>query len=278
MDEIRVGRLCQRPIGRAIQSQSILRGETAARAPRCWSSAPSGGSGSDLDHGAAIRPRVIFLDDAHPIESMQDDVVAAIVELRRMDDDGAAADWINRRPAVVIAFPSRLQQHHAEAPVGLERVRDHRAIPRLEDVKRQWHARKEHDVRQRKQRQQSHDGYRRPGLSGPARSTLAMSLRSQSPHCRQSTLRAQLGRASCQSQFNEARTTHLEALLDANQLFAVVVRPHEPRDSRQTPRRPNRSPDLPAGPCSARTCAHESHSRGRRAPRQKTNADARPPA
>ena len=55
------------------------------------------------------------------------------------------------RPCVV-GLESGLQQHHADDAIARQRVFDHRAIPRLEDVQRQKHVGEEHNVRKREDR------------------------------------------------------------------------------------------------------------------------------
>ena len=65
-------------------------------------------------------------------------------------------ELIERQPAqfMVVGFVAGLQQRHPDDAIAGERVGEHRAIPRLEDVQRQEDVREQHDVRQRKDRQQ----------------------------------------------------------------------------------------------------------------------------
>ena len=90
--------------------------------------------------------------DAEPFEPAQHDVEPAVVERLGVRDDSGAPDRENRRPPLVVGFVSGLQQHHPDDPVAAERIADHRAIPRLENVQRQEHVREENDVREREER------------------------------------------------------------------------------------------------------------------------------
>ena len=110
----------------------------------------SSASGSHLRHPVAAR--VILAGDAELLQPAQDDVVAAVVVLLGEGDEPGAADRVDRRPSLVIGFPPRAQQHHADDPVAGQRVGDHLPVARLEDVQRQEHVREQHDVRQREDR------------------------------------------------------------------------------------------------------------------------------
>ena len=68
-------------------------------------------------------------------------------------------------------LPSRTQQDHADHPRAGQGVRDHLAVARLEDVERERDLRKEHDVRQREQRDDRRNGRQEssaPVLGAPA--------------------------------------------------------------------------------------------------------------
>ena len=101
---------------------------------------------------------MILLDDPEPLHPAQDDVVAAVRQPLVVRQHAAAADRIDRRPPLVIAIPSRPQQHHPDHAVAGERIGDHLAIARLEDVERQEHVGEEDDVRKGKQRQKIRHG------------------------------------------------------------------------------------------------------------------------
>jgi hypothetical protein len=106
-----------------------------------------------LDVGDAVAAMVILLPHAELLEPAQHEVVAAIAGPVRVSDEPGAADLVDVRPPFVVPLPPRPQQHHSDNPIAIERVRHHVAVPRLEDVQRQAHIRKQHHIGQRKQRQ-----------------------------------------------------------------------------------------------------------------------------
>ena len=97
---------------------------------------------------------MILLDDPEAFEPAQDEVVAAVGQPLDVGQHAAAADRIDRRPSLVVPVPSRPQQHHPDHAIAGQRVGDHVAVARLEDVQRQEHVGEEDDVGQREQRQQ----------------------------------------------------------------------------------------------------------------------------
>ena len=99
-----------------------------------------------LDVSDPVRPRVVFVLDAEALRPLQHDVEPAVRQPLVVRDDARAADVEHGRPAFVVLFEPWTQQHHSDQPVAVERVHDHRAIPRLEDVQRQVDAGEEDDV------------------------------------------------------------------------------------------------------------------------------------
>src|SRR4029453_15159193 len=79
---------------------------------------------------------------------------AAVIQALDVGNDPAAPNRIDGRAALVAPLPLRLEQHHPDQPVALQSVRDHLAIPRLEDVQREEDVRKQHNVREREKREQ----------------------------------------------------------------------------------------------------------------------------
>ena len=100
---------------------------------------------------AAGRTRAILLDDPEPFDAPEHDVVPAVLQPLGVRDDAAAANRIHRRLPLVIALPAGFQKHHAEHSIAGERVPDHLAIARLEDMERQEHVRKKDDVGKREE-------------------------------------------------------------------------------------------------------------------------------
>ena len=96
--------------------------------------------------------RAPLVRDAEFFQSAQHDVVAAVRETVGMRDEAGAAHRIDRRRTLVIALPSRTQHHHADQPFAVERIGDHRAVSRLENMQREQRGGEQHHVRERKER------------------------------------------------------------------------------------------------------------------------------
>ena len=88
----------------------------------------------DVDLGAAIgRVDLGLADQAETVRSQQHDVEAAVVEFLDPDNVADASDLVQRR--IVIVEIERLD--HPDLPRALDRVLDHLAVARLEDMQRQ---------------------------------------------------------------------------------------------------------------------------------------------
>ena len=90
---------------------------------------------------------VAFCDQPEAVRSEQDDVEAAVVELLDADDLADAAD---RGTAAAMSSSIR-SAGSSDATAAVERVADHVAVARLEDVERQLRARKEDRPGQREE-------------------------------------------------------------------------------------------------------------------------------
>ena len=125
--------------------RSIAAASSASSRWRCWRSSCASGSpivsGSGVDVREPVRPAGVLAGDAELLDAAQHDVVAAVGERLGVGDHAGAADREDRRPALVVRLVARLQQHHADDAIALQRVGHHRAVARLEDVQRQEHVR-----------------------------------------------------------------------------------------------------------------------------------------
>ena len=91
------------------------------------------GFGSQLGLDLAERRGDVELaQDAEARQAFEHDVEPPVVERLDFGDPPDAADLEQRR-----ASPALARLDHADAPVARERVGDHRAVARLEDVQRQ---------------------------------------------------------------------------------------------------------------------------------------------
>ncbi len=63
--------------------------------------------------------------------------------------------------AIIVRFPSILEQGHADALPAHRRIRDHGAVARLKDMQGEIGLGKQHDIRKRKHRNSSWNGKRR---------------------------------------------------------------------------------------------------------------------
>jgi hypothetical protein len=70
------------------------------------------------------------------LQALQRDVESPVGQRLGVRDQPGAADGVDRRPSLVLGLESRLQQHHPDDPVVVQRVAHHRAIARLENVQR----------------------------------------------------------------------------------------------------------------------------------------------
>jgi hypothetical protein len=76
--------------------------------------------------------------------------------------------------AIIVRFPSILEQGHADALPARGRIRDHGTIARLKDMQGEIGLGEQHDIRKRKHRDSSRNGKRR--RTGRLVASLVLSL------------------------------------------------------------------------------------------------------
>ena len=107
-----------------------------------------------VEHDAALPVglRADFVLKLESPEPLQHDVGAPVRERLHADDASHAAGRKDRGRAVVVGFPSLLQQHHSDHPMRGRGIPHHRPIARLEDMQRKIGAGIKDEIRKRKQR------------------------------------------------------------------------------------------------------------------------------
>src|ERR1017187_1511104 len=102
-----------------------------------------------------IRAIANFAHDSKLANALEDQIVASVGKLDETADFPRASDLENIRKGVVVALPVALEQRHPDQPVQVGDVGDHLAIARLENMQRYAQPGKQHEVRQRENRNDS---------------------------------------------------------------------------------------------------------------------------
>ena len=109
------------------------------------------GAAPPIDRGRAVGTIEVLLVRHELADALEEDVGAPVGKLDLANHPPRAADGVDvtRRPATAL-FTA--EEDHADQIIRFRDLLHHQTISWLEDVQRQEHLWKEHDVRQRKER------------------------------------------------------------------------------------------------------------------------------
>ncbi len=90
----------------------------------------------ELDAGLAIALVIELFANFIPLQSLQEDVEAAVQQSLDADQSSDAPDLKDGRVAVILVLPAFLQEGHPDTLPPRAGVGHHLAVPRLEDMQR----------------------------------------------------------------------------------------------------------------------------------------------